>query len=116
MSQATSGVLPEPSGPGDDDRVVTLSGLLDVRRAGEIRDALWSVIQVQDGDVVVDLTDVESMDATAVQVLAAAAVRLQRAGRHVVLRGCPSALRRLIACRGWRRLFVWERQESAEQV
>lgn len=115
MAQVTSGGA-DPVDPVDPGGVVTLSGLLDVRRAGELRDAIYSVIQGQDGDVVVDLTEVESMDATAVQVLAAAAVRLQRAGRHVVLRGCPSALRRFIACRGWRRLFVWERQEAGEQV
>ncbi len=98
------------------DGVLALSGLLDVRRASEIRDALYTLIQGQDGDVVVDLSEVETMDATVMRVLAAAAVRLRRAGRHVVLRGCPAPLRRLIAFRGWRRLFVWERPEVNHPV
>jgi anti-anti-sigma factor len=92
-----------------DDDVVTLSGLLDARRAAETRQVLYERIDTVEGDVVVDLTDVESMDATVMTVLAAAAVRLRRAGRQVVLRGCTPALRRLFAFRGWRRLFVWER-------
>ena len=92
-----------------DDDVVALSGLLDGRRAAETRGKLWELIDRSDGDVVVDLSRVESMDATVMSVLAAAAVRLKRGGRRVVLRGCAPGLRRLVAHRGWRRLFVWER-------
>jgi anti-anti-sigma factor len=95
-----------------DDDVVALSGLLDARRAAETRAVLYERIDTGDGDVVVDLTEVESMDATVMTVLAAAAVRLRRAGRQVVVRGCPPALRRLFAFRGWRRLFVWERDPA----
>ncbi len=98
------------------DGVLALSGLLDVRRTAEIREALYAQIHRQDGDVVVDLSDVETMDVTVMQVLAAAAVRLRRAGRVVVLVGCPTTLRRLIAFRGWRRLFVWERPERRPDV
>ena len=89
--------------------VVALSGLLDARRAADTRRRLYERIDGADGDVVVDLTDVETMDATVMTVLAAAALKLRKAGRHVVLRGCPPTLRRLFAHRGWRRLFVWER-------
>ena len=91
------------------DDVVLLSGMLDARRAAETREVLYERIEGGEGDVVVDLTDVETMDATVMTVLAAAAVRLRRAGRHVVLRGCTPTLRRLFAYRRWRRLFVWER-------
>src|SRR5688500_17829101 len=90
------------------DGVALLSGLLDARRAAETRQVLYERIDRGEGDVVVDLTEVESIDATVMTVLAAAAVRLHRAGRHVVLRGCTPTLRRLFAFRGWRRLFVWE--------
>jgi anti-anti-sigma factor len=96
-----------------EDDVVLLSGLLDARRAAETRQVLYDRIDRGEGDVVVDLTDVESIDATVMTVFAAAAVRLHRAGRNVVLRGCTPALRRLFAFRGWRRLFVWERVEDA---
>jgi anti-anti-sigma factor len=98
---------------GDD--VVRLSGLLDARRAAETRQALYARIQGGDGDLVVDLTEVESIDATVMTVLGAAAVRLHRMGRHVVLRGCRPALRRLFAFRGRRRLFVWERDEARDE-
>lgn len=91
------------------DDVVLLSGLLDARRAAETRQVLYQRIESAEGDVVVDLTQVETMDATVMTVLAAAAIRLRRVGRHVVLRGCPPKLRRLFAHRGWRRLFLWER-------
>jgi anti-anti-sigma factor len=94
------------------DDVVRLSGLLDARRAAETRQALYARIQGGDGDLVVDLTEVESIDATVMTVLGAAAVRLHRVGRQVVLCGCTPALRRLFAFRGWRRLFVWERDEA----
>ena len=98
------------------DDVVQLSGLLDARRAAETRQRLHERIDGGDGALVVDLSEVESIDATVMTVLAAAAVRLQRAGRRMVLRGCTPALRRLFAYRGWRRLFVWERDAGAAQV
>ena len=91
------------------DDVVLLSGLLDARRAAETRQVLYQRIESAGGDVVVDMTEVETLDATVMTVLAAAAIRLRRVGRHVVLRGCTPTLRRLFAHRGWRRLFVWER-------
>jgi anti-anti-sigma factor len=94
------------------DDVVALSGLLDARRAAETRQVLYDRIDDGHGDVVVDLTAVETMDATVMTVLAAAAVRLKRMGRHVVLRGCAPPLRRLFAFRGWCRLFVWERSSA----
>ena len=88
--------------------VVQLSGLLDARLASDTRRRLYERIDGAEGDVVVDLTEVETMDSTVMTVLAVAAIRLRRTGRHVVLRGCPPTLRRLFAHRGWRRLFVWE--------
>ncbi len=90
--------------------VLRFSGLLDVRRAAETREALHECIEDGNGDVVVDLSEVDGIDATVMAVLAAAALRLQRAGRSVVLQGCAPQVRRLFACRGWRRFFVWDRE------
>ena len=89
---------------------ITLTGRLDGRCSAEVREALYEHIeQHPDEDVVVDVTAVESIDVTVLNMLATAALRLERAGRHVVLRGCSPALRRVLAFGSWRRLFRLER-------
>ena len=92
------------------DEAIALSGHLDGRCTAELREALYTHIAAHpDQDVVVDVSDVESMDMTALQLLVTAALRVERAGRHLVLRGCSPALRRIFAFRRWRRLFRLER-------
>ena len=92
---------------------ITLSGSLDCRCSAEVREALYQHIERHpDEDVIVDLTLVESIDVTALNMLAAAALRVERAGRKVILRGCSPALRRVLAFGSWRRLFRMERGED----
>lgn len=92
---------------------ISLSGRLDGRCSAEVREALYEHIeQHPDQDVVVDLTHVESIDATVLKMLAAAALRVERAGRKVILRGCSPAVRRVLAFGSWRRLFRLERAED----
>ena len=94
----------------DEGQQITLTGHLDGRCSAEVRDALYQHIERHpDENVVVDMTEVESIDATALKMLAAAALRVERAGRRVVLRGCSPSLRRMFAFSGWRRLFFLER-------
>ncbi len=93
----------------NEDSAMALSGRVDGRHAAEVREALYERIEGDRGDVVVDLTEVVSIDGTVVRLLAAAALRLKRAGRQLVLRGCSPALRRVFAFGGLRRLFAWER-------
>jgi anti-anti-sigma factor len=93
-----------------DTTVVRFAGHLDGRCSAEVRQTLYDhVARHPDRDLVVDLSGVESIDATALKVLAAFSLRLDRDGRRVVLRGGSASLRRLFAATGWRRLFVWER-------
>ena len=93
---------------------ISLTGHLDGRCSAEVRDALYDhIAQHPDEDVVVDVTAVESIDMTFLKLLATAALRMERAGRHLVLRGCSPALRRLLAFGGWRRFFRVECAEDA---
>src|SRR5688572_11601003 len=92
---------------------ISLSGRLDGRCSAEVRHALHDHIDRHpDEDVILDLTQVESIDVTALRTIAVAALRVERAGRMVILRGCSPALRRVLAFGSWRRLFRLERAEE----
>ena len=79
----------------DGPRLV-LSGAFDVRSTWEVRKAIYEILDARDEDVVVDLTDVDSVDVTALKVLAVATRRAGRLGHHLTLRGCGPAVRRLL--------------------
>ena len=91
------------------DRTLILHGHFDVRSTGIVREALYDRIERTSGNVVVDLADVEAVDATALRVLAAAGKVMEREGRALVLRGCSPALRRILAFTRLRRLVTVER-------
>jgi len=95
------------------DRTLILHGHFDVRSTGIVREALYERIERTSGNVVVDLADVEAIDATALRVLAAAGKLMEREGRALILRGCSPALRRILAFTRLRRLVTVERAASA---
>jgi anti-anti-sigma factor len=72
---------------------IALEGRLDARSVGEVRDALHAAIDAGDGDLVVDVSGVETVDATGLGVLVGADRRARRAGRRVVLRDAGPRLR-----------------------
>jgi anti-anti-sigma factor len=88
---------------------LALSGRFDVRYTGEVREALYHHIRDWPGDVVVDLSEVETIDPPALRVLALATVWMDREGRTLTLRGCNASLRRVIAFTRLRRLVQVER-------
>lgn len=94
-----------------DDATLYLSGRFDGRSTSMVRSALYDHIHTVGGDVVVDLSGVESIDSTALKVLAAAQFQVERSGRkHLILRGCTPAVRRVIAFTRLRRLISVERE------
>jgi anti-anti-sigma factor len=79
-----------------DGPVLVLAGEFDVRSTPEVRTALYDHLGEHDEDVVVDLSEVTHIDVTALKVLAVATRFAERAGHHLVLRGCRPAVRRLL--------------------
>ena len=79
-----------------DGQRLVLHGDFDVRSTMEVRTAIWEHLLGVDDDLVVDLTDVETIDLTAARVLAYATLEAGRSGHHLRLRGCRPAVRRML--------------------
>ena len=93
---------------------LALAGRFDGRSSGVVREALYSHIdETAEEDVVLDLSEVESLDSTALKLLGAASHYLERGGRHLVLRGASPAIRRVLMFTRMRRLFQMERDHVA---
>jgi anti-anti-sigma factor len=75
---------------------VVLSGDFDGRSTFEVRSALHEQLAEPEHAIVVDLTEVDSIDVSAVRVLAYASREAARTGHHVVLRGCSPAVLRML--------------------
>jgi len=86
---------------------IALEGRLDVHSAADVRATLHAAIDAGSGDLVVDVSGVELVDATGLGVLVGADRRAKQAGRRVVLRdAAPRLLRILRATRLHRVLTV----------
>lgn len=75
---------------------IALSGRLDVSAVSRVREALHEAIDLGCGDLVVDLSGIELLDATGLGVLLGADRRAKQAGRRVVLRGAGPRVRRIL--------------------
>jgi len=96
-----------------DGPTLVLSGDFDVRSTMEVRTAIYEHLEGHDEDVVVDLTDVDSVDVTALKVLAVATREATRSGHHLVLRGCGPAVRRLLHMSRLMRVVELEREVAS---
>jgi anti-anti-sigma factor len=79
-----------PTGP------VRLEGRLDVHTVADVRRVLHAAVDHGVGDLVVDLSGLELVDATGLGMLVATHRRAVRAGRRLVLRGVPERVQRLL--------------------
>ncbi len=93
-----------------DGPALFLSGDFDVRSTREVRDAIYAHLRERDCDIVVDLTDVSTIDHTALRVLAMATRTATRDGHHLTLRGCGPAVRRMLHISHLIRLVEVERE------
>jgi anti-anti-sigma factor len=94
-----------------DGPTILLSGDFDVRSTMEVRNAIYEHLHGHDEDVVIDLTDVSTIDMTALKVLAVATRQASRDGHHLTLRGCGPSVRRMLTLTRLGRMV--ERERSA---
>lgn len=76
--------------------LLALTGRLDVHAAADVRLALADAVDEGLGDLVLDLSALEAVDATGLGVLVGAHRRAGRAGRTLVLRDVPEPVGRLL--------------------
>jgi anti-anti-sigma factor len=75
---------------------LVLHGDFDVRSTFQVRMAIYERLEGQDQDVIVDMSDVETIDVVALRVLAVATRRASRSGHHLTLRNCGPSVRRMM--------------------
>jgi anti-anti-sigma factor len=78
-----------------DGPTLVLHGAFDVRSTWEVRNAIYERLESDDFDVVVDLTDVTTIDATALRLLAVATRHAWLTGHHLTVRNPGPAVRRM---------------------
>lgn len=79
------------------DGKIALAGRLDARGAPQAREALHEALGSGSGRLVVDLSEVELIDAIGLGVLVGAHRRARLEGRELVLRGASRRVARLLA-------------------
>ncbi|MEV5320761.1 STAS domain-containing protein [Streptomyces sp. NPDC052687] len=91
-----------------DHAEVVVEGRLDVRTAADARAALHSAVDGGAGDFVLDLSALDSWDATGLGVIMGAHRRAGRCGRRLVLRGVPPQMQRLLVATRLHRILAIE--------
>jgi anti-anti-sigma factor len=78
-----------------DGHTLVLHGAFDVRSTSEVRNAIYQHIDALDVDVVIDMTDVSTIDLTALRLLAVATRHAWLSGHHLTVRNPGPAVRRM---------------------
>ncbi|SDG54592.1 anti-anti-sigma factor [Sinosporangium album] len=78
-------------------QVISVGPRLDAGTVAGIRPRLHDAVDSGDGDLIVDLADLEMIDATGLGVLVGTHRRARGAGRRLVLRRVPPRIMRVFA-------------------
>ena len=97
-----------------DGAVLILGGDLDVRSTMEVRNAVYDLLSSYDTDVVIDLSEVESIDVTALRMLAVATRQAVRDGHQLTLRGCSAPVRRMLLLSHLNRVVAMDRPGASD--
>lgn len=89
-------------------QLLRLQGRLDVTTVADIRSLLHEAVDCGSDDLVIDLSDVELVDATGLGVLVGVHRRASRLGRRLVLRGVPPRVLRLLTVTRLSRILAIE--------
>jgi anti-sigma B factor antagonist len=87
-----------------------LSGRLDGTASADVRDSLHLALVTGSGPLLVDLSDVQLIDATGLGVLVGANRLANQLGRRLVLCGVPPRLRRILLVTRLDRILTIESQ------
>lgn len=79
-----------------DGSTLALHGDFDVRSTFQVRNAIYERLDGHEQDVIVDMTGVETIDVTALRVLAVATRQATRSGHRLTLRNCGPSVRRMM--------------------
>ncbi len=85
--------------------VVDVSGELDLRSTGRVRERIEDALAAHPAQLVVDLSQCTFVDASALAMLLEAHRRIARGGGVLTLRGCSPRVLRLLSLTGLRRVF-----------
>jgi anti-anti-sigma factor len=91
-----------------DHTVLTVGGRLDIRSAADARRALHTAVDTGDGDLVLDLSELDSWDTTGLGVIMGVHRRAGRCDRRLVLRGVPPQMQRLLIATRLHRILAIE--------
>lgn len=97
-----------------DHAVLAIAGRLDVRSAADARALLHTAVDAGHGDLVVDLSGLDSWDTAGLGVIMGAHRRAERFARRLVLRGVPPRMRRLLVVTRLHRLLTLEEDAVPE--
>ncbi|BCJ29811.1 STAS domain-containing protein [Actinocatenispora sera] len=85
-----------PNGSAETPIVVHVSGRFDTHTAAAIRERLHAAVRHGDGLLLIDMSTVDTFDATGLGVLVGTHRLAEQAGRRLALRGTPARLTRLL--------------------